>query len=341
MREMLVRYLLGELNSQEVEQLEAQLRDSPELRRELDYLQSCLPGVDDCGDVDFDRPAPDDAPCGLAERTLDSVCGDAPCGGITRSPNEIAAAYDQPAGTPSWSLADLTVAGGVFLAISMLFLPALRQSRDAARRTGCANNLRELGVMLVSFSETKDGFLPTPTRHENAGIFSVLLLEEGYGGRDELTGLLLCRSSPAAEKATDKRLVVRVPTMCELEAATAKERCMWKRAMSPCYAYLLGFVEGDRHCAVRNQHSCRKAVMADTPSEKNGNLTSANHGGCGQNVLYEDGHVCYQKRSTLPENQFDLIYLNDNGKEAAGVGRDDVVLGRSEVSPGRVETLLP
>jgi hypothetical protein len=81
--------------------------------------------------------------------------------------------------------------------------------------------------------------------------------------------------------------------------------------------------------------------MADTPSEEHGNLTSANHGGCGGNVLYEDGHVCYQKRSTLPESQSDPIYLNDNGKEAAGVGRDDVVLGRSEVSPGRVEALMP
>jgi hypothetical protein len=358
MRELLVRYLLGELNPQEQEQLEAQLRDSPEMRRELDYMRSCFSGAADdvaaeeaaaedaaAGDFDFEDadfcdadddtalPAVCDAPRGLAERTLDRVCGDAPCEEITHSPAEIAAAYDQPTSTPSWSLADLTVAGGVFLAISMLFLPALRQSRDAARRTGCANNLREVGAMLVSYSETKGNFFPTPTRHENAGIYTVYLLEEGYAGADELSRLLLCRSSPIAEAVANKQISIRVPTMCELEAATAKERCMWKKLMSPSYAYLLGFVEGDRHCAVRNKHSCRKALLADAPCDKLNNLASSNHGGLGQNVLYHDGHVGYQKESTLPADQQDPIYQNDAGEEAAGLDRDDVVLGRSEAMP--------
>jgi hypothetical protein len=334
MRELLVRYLLGELNSQEQEQLEAQLRDSPEMRRELEYLRACLPGGDE--DYDVARPATG-APRGLAERTLGRVCGDGPCEEISRSPAEVAAAYDPPQGTPSWSLADLTVAGGVFLAISMLFLPALRQSRDAARRNGCANNLREVGAMLVSYAETKGQFFPTPTRYENAGIFAVYLLEDGYATPDELERLLLCRSSPMADETNERRVIIRVPTMCELEAATPKERCMLKRSMSPYYAYLLGFVEGDRHCAVRNEHSCHKAVLADAPSDKLDNLMSANHGGCGQNVLFQDGHVCYQKKSGLPEGQRDAIYLNDAGKEAAGLTRDDTVLGRSETTPTQID----
>lgn len=336
MRELLVRYLLGELNSQEQEQLEAQLRDSPEMRRELDYLRNCFSGGSD--DLDYDDentvlPAVCDAPRGLAERTLDRVCGDSHSENLTHSSAEVAAAYDQPAGNPSWSLADLTAAGGVFLAISMLFLPALRQSRDASRRTGCANNLRQVGAMLVSYSETKGRFFPTPTRHENAGIYTVYLLEEGYAGPDELARLLLCRSSPAAEEVANKRLSIQVPSMCELEAATAKERCLLKRCMSPSYAYILGFVDGDRHCAVRNEHSCRKALLADSPCDKLDNRTSANHGGLGQNVLYQDGHVGYQKESAVPIDQQDEIYQNDDGEEAAGLDRDDIVLGRSEATP--------
>lgn len=331
MRDKLVRYLLGELNTQEVQQLEAELRDSPDMRRELEYLRACLPGR--CDDFDVERPAPEGAPRGLAERTLGRVCGDEPQRPLAHTPAEVASAYDPPSGTPSWSLADLTAAGGVFLAISMLFLPALRQSRDAARRTSCANNLREVGTMLLSYSETKCRFFPTPTLDENAGIFAVYLLEEGYAGPDELARLLLCRSSPLAEEVAAKRVVIRVPTMCELEAATCKQRAMWKRIMGGSYAYRLGYIEGDRYCAIRNEGSCRKAMLADAPSRKHNDLQSDHHCG-GYNEFFQDGHVKFRVHSTLPEYHHDAIYVNDDGKEAAGLDRDDTVLGRSEVTPG-------
>jgi hypothetical protein len=334
MRDLLVRYLLGELNAQDREQLEAQLRDSPELRRELAYLQACLPSVDD--ECASPAEASSEAPRGLAERTLGHICGDSSGSDGPRSAEAVTAAYEPPTGTPRWSLADLTVAGGVFLAISMLFLPALRQSRDAARRTGCADNLRQLGTMLVSYSDQHGRFFPMVTRNENAGVFAVYLLEDGYAGADELARLLVCRSSQLAEDVSAKQVFIRVPTMCELAAASCDERKMWRRLMGGSYAYQLGYVEGDRHCAVRNEGSGRRAILADAPSEELDNLRSANHGGCGQNVLYEDLSVRFQKPPTYPEAERDDLYRNYEGQEAAGLDRFDTVLGRSEVTPGQV-----
>ena len=336
MRDQLVRYLLGELNLQEREQLEAALRDSPELQREFEHLQKCLPGPDsleDSGDEDFERPAAASACGGLAERTLDKICGDGHCHDPERTSAEIAAAYDAPTGTPSWSIADLTVAGGVFLAISMLFVPALRQSRDAARRNDCVNNLREVGTVLIKSAEDKGGFFLTPGRNENAGIFSVYLIEDGYVGQ-ELSRFLLCRSSPVADDVAAKRITIRIPTLCELEAASAKERCFWKRMMCPSYAFHLGFIEDGQYCAVRNEHSCHKPMLADAPCKKLKNLQSDHHGG--QNVLFQDGHVGFQRVSTLPEEHNDLIYLNDQGQQAAGLDRDDTVLAPSQMTPGPV-----
>ena len=150
--------------------------------------------------------------------------------------------------------------------------------------------------------------------------------------REELARLLVCRSSPVAEDVAAKRITIRVPTLCELEAATAKERCFWKRMMSPSYAYRIGFIEDGQYCAIRNEGSCRKAVLADAPCKKLKNMQSDHHGG--QNVLFQDGHVGFQRDCTLPEEQHDPIYLNDDGNEAAGLDRDDIVLGRSEVMPG-------
>jgi hypothetical protein len=333
MRDLLVRYLLGELSTQEQEQLEAELRDSPELRRELAYLQSCMPG---CGDDDVDRPRRSgDAPSGLAERTLGRICGDGPSGEVPRTAAAVAAAYDPPTTSPSWSLADLTVAGGVFLAISMLFLPALRQSRDAARRTGCADNLRQLGVMLEAYSDRHGGYFPMVSRNQNAGIFAVYLLEEDYAGPDELTRLLLCRSSPLAEDVAQKRMLIRVPTMCELAAATCKERKAWTQLMGGSYAYRMGYYSGDRYCAIRNERSCRKALLADAPSDELNSSECSNHGGSGMNVLYQDSCVRFQKEATAPDVVGDIIYLNDDGEEAAGLDSDDTVLGRSPAIPGQ------
>jgi hypothetical protein len=337
MRDQLVRYLLGELNPQEQEQLEAELRDSPELQRELAYLQACLPGgcerEDDLEDEDFSAPIAAGTRSGLCERTLGRICGDGACDDRPRDGAEIAAAYDAPTCTPSWSLADLTVAGGVFLAISMLFLPALRQSRDAARRNNCADNMRQLGVMLVSFADQHCNFFPISARHENAGMFAVHLLEDGYAGQEELSELLLCRSSPIAEAVDRKQLAIFVPNMCDLSGADCKQRCAWKKTMGGSYAYQFGYMDEDRYCAIRNEGSCRKAILADGPSNELEHHTSANHGGCGQNTLFQDCHVAFVTSSTLPEAQRDLIYLNDAGQEAAGLDRFDTVLGRSDATP--------
>src|SRR5262249_28136764 len=66
-RDLLVRYLLNELNGGERHQLEEELRQSPELRRDLEYLRQCMLSA---VDADFELAGP---PLGLAERTADHI----------------------------------------------------------------------------------------------------------------------------------------------------------------------------------------------------------------------------------------------------------------------------
>ena len=101
--------------------------------------------------------------------------------------------------------------------------------------------------------------------------------------------------------------------------------------MGGSYAYRMGYFEGDRYCAIRNERSCRKAILADAPCKRLTVSQSDHHGG--HNVFFQDGHVAFQSQPTLPDVQNDPIYLNNAGKEAAGLGRDDTVLGRSEIEP--------
>ena len=59
MRELLIRYLLGELEPHEHDAVQQQLAESPELRRELAHLRSCFANA-----VQDDDP--DEPPRGLA-----------------------------------------------------------------------------------------------------------------------------------------------------------------------------------------------------------------------------------------------------------------------------------
>jgi hypothetical protein len=337
MRDLLVRYLLGELDSDERQLLDEQLRTSSELRRELEYLRGCLPTSES------PEPLIAGPPMGLAERTSDRIADvaagmpleDQKTAARATAERALVASYavEPTLGLPSWSLADLTVAGGVFLAVSMLFLPALRQSRDMARRNDCANNLRQLGVMLERYSEDHSGYFPIVAPTENAGMFAVRLVSEGYANADDLAKLLVCRSSPLASRIADGRVVLQFPTPIQLAGASSAQLIEICRQSAGSYAYAIGYYRNNEYHGLRNDRSPNSPVMADAPNNRLVDMQSPNHRGCGQNVLMADGRVCYQRSCVRPERN-DNIFLNVGGRPAAGYDESDVVLVQSEATPG-------
>ena len=69
MRELLIRYLLGELDADERRDVQSRLQSSPELQRELAQLRTCF-----AANLDDELFAPD-PPSGLAARTAGQVTG--------------------------------------------------------------------------------------------------------------------------------------------------------------------------------------------------------------------------------------------------------------------------
>jgi hypothetical protein len=329
MRDLLVRYLLGELDERERALVETQLGDSAELRRELAYLRECLPAAREPGG---------EPPTGLAERTVERISGYPTTGdgcsiaSVQRPASSEAAPV---VSTPYWSFVDLTVAGGVLLAMSMLFLPAMRQSRDASRRNVCADNQRQIHGMLTLYSDQHGNYFPLVGQNDNAGIFAVQLVNKGFVTADELGQLLVCPSSPLADEVAAGCVVIAIPTMVQLRAAAGEELAELRRVMGGSYAYRIGYVKGPQYLNVPNHRCPHTPLMADEPSYQLANLKSANHGGCGQNVLYQDGSVRYLKSCQLAERE-DHLYLNDRGEPAAGCAQADTVLGASEATPGVV-----
>lgn len=327
MRELLIRYLLGELDVGEHERLHAELQRNADLRAELARLRACIAAKPQ-GD-EFSAEPPGDLVARVAQEI--AGCGEVASDSVSASRRAatLAAIAEPPAGVLGWSLADLTVAGGVVLAVSMLLFPALRDSRDGTRLNLCGNNLRELYVPISVYADNHHGFLPQSEAREPAGMFVARLLEAGFHP-DDLRLWLMCPASAVADQLRAEPSTMQTPTVAEYRAMTAAEAARIGKWLSPCYAMRVGYRDARGYHRARIERSPRYALISDSPSDEQKSRMSLNHGGHVAQVLCGDGRVRIYTTTVIPELNGDL-FLNDAGKVDVGCTPQDCVLGRSEV----------
>jgi hypothetical protein len=333
MRELLIRYLLGELDAGQQRQLEERLGNSPELQHELAYLRTCFAAARDA------ESGAEQLPLGLAERTAQRITdsGSMRCRGRaadSTASTTAAAAVDVPPSALGWSLADLTVAGGVFLAVSMLVIPALRESRDATRAAICQDHQQQMFVLLAGLAENSDGYFPRIREGTNAGMFTVELLEKGLADAEHLATLLVCPAAPLADKVRAGEFSVRIPTMRQLAVMSPHELAEARQNMSPFYAYHFPYQQGNQYFYRPHNRQAFAPILCDTSDTVSGEMVSANHHGVVQ-VLFGDGSVQLFQSCRVPTFDDDL-YRNARGMVAAGCDPLDAVLGRSEAVLPRI-----
>ncbi len=307
MRDNLIGYLLGVLDPAEAEQLESRLKQDKRLQEQLHLAgKSLWPLKLDVGDFE--------PPQGLASRTCRCVAN---LSRPTRAPVEYAAS---PRG---WALADLVVVAGIFFAASLLFFPAIVNSRYHARLAACQNNLRQIGQALVQYSDRSQGYFPQVPAHGNlaaAGMYAPTLWDAKLVDDERL---FLCPAS-VQDFAT-----FRVPSLRELEDARGNVLLMMQQKMGGSFGYTLGYLHQGQLCAVKNLGRTHFALMSDAPRQ-DGILcrSSDNHGRGGQNVLYEDTNVRF-----VSGNCTQNLFINDEGQVSAGLNSEDAVIGPSPTPP--------
>jgi prepilin-type processing-associated H-X9-DG protein len=338
MRDDLIGFVLGALDSGEQESIRRRVAQDQELQRQVQLVERCLyPLAPLRADV---QP-----PSGLAARTCACLTIDSPAPGaigtatrdVARVATPVTLASRARSGTAAWgadrmemygevrqwTLADFVVAAGVCLAAACLFFPALSNSRYNTQLVNCQNNMRQLGSSLASFSENAGGYFPVIPARGNlsfAGAYAPMLASKGLieDGR-----VFLCPSK-------GNTLVLKV-TLEDVTAARGPQLVRIHRIAGGDYAYVVGYVQGGRLHGIRNRHSANAAILADAPLENllNGAITTHARG---QNVLFADGHVHFLGTRKRPGTKDDLFY-NDRGYVRAGLHANDFVLAPSPASP--------
>jgi hypothetical protein len=333
MRELLVRYLLGELDADEQSHVEERLRESPDLRRELAYLQECF-----AENTDRD-PKVGEPPRGLAERTTERVASceygsdnvdlfDIASGRVAA----FAGSADPPAGSLGWSFADVTVAAGVCLAVSMLLAPALRNSQDASRRNRCANNQRAAYFIVAEYADRHDGMLPVAKPNEFAGMYFVRLISEDYVGLEEARRLLVCSGSPLGEAIKRGQAEIFIPSEVQVSSAARHQLASLFATSTGSFAVPLPSIQNNRVTCPCLFDTEAFPILADGPNLNVAAIESQNHFG-GLLVTYSNGCVKFQTTAVAPPTE-DRIFVNDLGRPEAGRGVHDSVLVPGDRTPG-------
>ena len=330
MRDELLAYLLNDLDDQQRERIEARLDGDPIWQHELQRLRALVEAQDpDAADTDS-------VPVDLVDRTCSFVKQASSQGAL--SPAVLPASLSEsceiaPPKSKRWSLLDMAVVASILLALGTLLVPALRSSRDAARRSQCQEKLHQLGSALNRFAWQSEGQLPAIDRHENAGSFSLQLVESGIITREQLVELLVCPSTQLAEDIFSGKVVLRLPTRRELRIANGEELLSLLETMGGSFAYRIGYFDeqGNFH-QIEFSGSSNEPIMADKPSFNVVGFQSDHHKNCGQNVLFQDQSVRYVLICLQNEND-EHWFLNADGEHAAGKSEYDIVMARSEAGP--------
>ncbi len=320
MQHQLLGHLLGALDDEEQQSVDARLESDPnycrefiDWRRRLAPLESLRP--------DFEPPAD------LARRTCRHVAAYVQQTAVSSEDAKLPRMSQRPlpplrSSSVGWP--DSIVLGLLLVAAVGLILPAIDGSRFQSRLASCQDSLRQFGTAMTQYGRQKGrdlGWLADSGRLTREGAKAVGLLEEGWLTDDRRP---LC---------SDAWLAVQGVVRTSLHGGTRSENMS-----SPLDLQRQGgnHLRTDWSGTWRNGTTngwqtsslpTNMPLLADVPSADLPGQPSAGHDGRGRNVLYADGRVEFLPVQTPPDE--DVVFLpRGDSYVAADLGTPVVFVGR-------------
>jgi len=323
MEENLVGYLLNALDDNTQRDVERYLETQPGAKARLETLRRALDPL--AADKEESDPPP-----GLTFRTLARVaefrCRPAPEAPPAPPPVSVLAFERR-----WYRRSDVLVAASLLVLLGGIGIPSVMRMRTLHDRKACEENLTLFHQALDRYADNNGGDYPVITKGEDrmvAGCFAPILKDANVLP-DRAT--IRCPANGGGPGT--------IPSMHELNKLTKDEFAERAKKLGNCYSYSLGYLDqnGDHH-GPRRERSWNNndliPIIADIPARDGPDgmqrHNSLNHGG--QNVLYIGGNVRFCKTPHAGLND-DHIYVNQEGKVAAGVNRWDAVLGCRDDKP--------
>ena len=318
MNEDIIGFVTGALDAQEHQHIENLLRSDTDLQAQVDLIRRSLRPLESYRHCE--------PPSDLYSQTLSYVFDQIDAHKIGVAQPAFTSKELVTSSRRSWRPMDIFVTGIVAASLLMLLSPALFNSRFTAELRQCQNNLQNLYAGFSQYSITHEGEFPTVPNSSalaTSGAYAPILLEQGYV-TDE--GNFFC---PAATESIAWRQQG-IPTKQTVADARIEDLAALQQRMGGTYGYSVGYQAGGRLRAIRNQQRPTFALVADRPSGQSISRYSMNHGGLGQNILFENGHVAFV-RGTQSIGLGDRYYVSDRGIVEPGIHRNDSVIMESGI----------
>ncbi|MEM7781996.1 MAG: hypothetical protein AAF623_01365 [Planctomycetota bacterium] len=345
--EDLLGFVLGALDAQEQTAIEQLIDQDPQIEEELLRIRTAILPLDD---LDCGGPRP-----GLARRTCELIAGLEKTAIKQSSSQEvrssmyeaaIAAAdpelirsseledsrvqpakpvYEAPQKTSrSFSLTDLLAAAAMLAIVAGILFPTISYTRFNSRVIACQDNLRQIGNAMIQYSDINEGsFIAIPESGNLAvsGCYAPILKDAGLIENDEIFGCA----------GVGSKAPIRIPGCGQVTSNDlSKEQVLhFQKIMGGHFGYAMGYCEGNLYCVPKNMGRSNIVLLADQPSIDLEGRKSANHGGKGQNCLFEDGRVEFVVGHVYGN---DALFENDYGVVAPGSNAWDNVIAPSHLA---------